>query len=172
MVTAPEIMRLPAIITSTPALSATTGILYTYDVNGVGTPTPTFSLVVTPSGMAIDSISGLIQWTPAGSGTYSVTVRAGNGIAPDAEQPFVIQAQDPPPNPIITSTPPLSATAGISYTYDVNATGTPTPTFSLVITPQGMTIDSVSGLIDEGAVVAQPRHLADQPTAGRFFVSR
>jgi len=50
--------------------------------------------------------------------------------------------------PIITSTPVTSGVAGASYAYDVNATGNPIPTFDLLTSPAGMTIDPVTGIID------------------------
>jgi C1A family cysteine protease len=50
--------------------------------------------------------------------------------------------------PHITSTPVTTAIIGQPYTYDVNATGTPEPNYSLITSPAGMTINPVSGLID------------------------
>lgn len=51
--------------------------------------------------------------------------------------------------PIITSTPITTATVGTAYTYNVTATDPDgnTLTFSLTISPPGMTINSSSGLI-------------------------
>jgi lysophospholipase L1-like esterase len=50
--------------------------------------------------------------------------------------------------PIITSTPVTQAIAGQLYTYDVDATGVPAPTYALTASPSGMTIDPTSGLIE------------------------
>lgn len=49
--------------------------------------------------------------------------------------------------PVITSTAVTDAGKGQLYTYTVTATGPPSPTFSLISKPQGMTIDTTSGLI-------------------------
>ena len=49
--------------------------------------------------------------------------------------------------PVITSTPVTSGTAGARYSYDVNATGNPVPTYSLTVMPSGMTINASTGLI-------------------------
>ena len=49
--------------------------------------------------------------------------------------------------PVITSTPVTSASVGQPYTYDVNATGSPVPSYQLVDPPLGMTIDQGTGLI-------------------------
>jgi hypothetical protein len=51
---------------------------YTYQVGAIGNPQPTFSLLANPVGMSIDSITGLIQWTPTNGqeGGHDVTVQA------------------------------------------------------------------------------------------------
>ncbi len=40
--------------------------------------------------MTINSTTGLIQWTPASAGNFNVTVKAANGVSPDATQSFII----------------------------------------------------------------------------------
>ncbi|MBA3708720.1 MAG: PQQ-dependent sugar dehydrogenase [Planctomycetes bacterium] len=49
--------------------------------------------------------------------------------------------------PSITTSPPLTAVVGAPYTYDVDASGTPASTFSLIAAPTGMTIDAATGVI-------------------------
>jgi lysophospholipase L1-like esterase len=49
--------------------------------------------------------------------------------------------------PVITSTPVAEAVVGQPYTYDVEVTGVPTPTLALLASPDGMTIDSGTGII-------------------------
>ncbi len=49
--------------------------------------------------------------------------------------------------PRITSNPNISAEIGQSYTYSVVAVGSPVPTYTLDITPLGMTIDPTTGVI-------------------------
>ena len=53
----------PPVITSSAVTSGLVGQQYSYDVNTTGNPTPTYSLTASPSGMSINSTSGLIQWT-------------------------------------------------------------------------------------------------------------
>jgi hypothetical protein len=81
----------PPVITSTPITTAVVGLPYTYTVQASGNPAPAFSLESAPQGMTIDADSGLIQWTPAETGSYTVAVRAANGIGPDAQQTYAIQ---------------------------------------------------------------------------------
>lgn len=137
-------------ITSSPVLNALVGQSYSYDVNASGSPTPVYSLNTAPSGMTINSSTGLISWKPATAGSYSVTVQASNGVSPNDVQNFTIKVTEPAITnsaPVITSAPVNSAIAGQTYSYDVNATGSPAPTFSLSSAPGGMTINSTSGLI-------------------------
>src|SRR3989339_781410 len=136
------------VITSTAVTSGSVGQLYSYDVNASGNPAPTYSLTIFPSGMTINSTSGLIQWTPSSTGNFDVTVKASNGISPDAGQSFTINVQSSTSfAPAITSTAVTSGTVGQLYTYDVDTDGNPTPTYSLSTFPSGMTINSTTGLI-------------------------
>jgi lysophospholipase L1-like esterase len=56
--------------------------------------------------------------------------------------------------PEITSVPVTQATAGQVYSYDVNATGNPAPTYALTTYPAGMTINQTTGLIQWAPTVA------------------
>ena len=49
--------------------------------------------------------------------------------------------------PHITSVPVTTAIVGQTYTYDVDANGSPVPTYSLVASPAGMGIDGTTGVI-------------------------
>lgn len=50
-------------------------------------------------------------------------------------------------NPVLLSTPETYATVGQLYTYDVDASGNPLPTYSLKTAPVGMTINATTGVI-------------------------
>jgi hypothetical protein len=49
--------------------------------------------------------------------------------------------------PQITSSPVMHSVVDQAYRYDVDATGNPAPTYQLVTSPLGMTINSVTGVI-------------------------
>ena len=149
-------------ITSSPLLSATEGQSYIYDVQAtdVDGDTLTYRLLSAPSGMTINSGSGLISWSPSTGqqGDYSVSVEVADGRGGVANQTFNLVVS-PPPNslPSIISTAELNATEGQPYNYDVEASdpdGDPL-VYSLVIAPTGMTIDSASGLIGWTPVAGQ-----------------
>lgn len=82
----------PPQIVSSPNTSAFIGEIYTYDVNATGSPTPTYSLSISPTGMTIDDESGVISWTPSVLGDVPVTVAATNTIGED-QQDYVISVK-------------------------------------------------------------------------------
>jgi hypothetical protein len=139
-------------ISSAPRTSVALGQTYRYAVQA-GDPDSdplTFSLTTAPAGMTIDT-NGLITWTPttAQFGANSVVVHVDDGNGGTVDQSFTVNvvAQQSNHLPLITSAPPLAATAGSLYSY--NATGKDpdnTPLlWSLDTAPAGMTIDPVHG---------------------------
>jgi glucose/arabinose dehydrogenase len=93
----------PPAITSPAVTTAVINAPYTYDVNATGNPAPTYSLTVFPAGMTINPTTGVISWTPPATGTFNVTVRAANGVLPDATQPFTVTVgPDLPPAAVLT----------------------------------------------------------------------
>lgn len=138
---------LPEII-SAPVTSVAPGQPYAYDVDAEGIPAPTYQLVNAPNGMTINATSGLINWTPASIGIVDVTVRANNSVGADTQEFTINVAQITNPEaPVITSAPIESAVVNIPYSYNVEATGKPSPQFSLSAAPSGMTINATTGLI-------------------------
>ena len=131
------------VITSTAATAGVVGQAYSYDVDASGTPAPTFSLLVFPAGMTINPASGLIAWTPGTAGDFNVSVQALN-LAGSDTQSYAIHVTEVP---VIISTAAVAGVVGQLYSYDVNATGSPAPTYSLLVFPAGMTINPASGLI-------------------------
>jgi large repetitive protein len=119
--------------------------VYSYTVEATGYPAPSFALVESvPDGMSIDAISGLITWTPTAPGHVEVTVQATNS-AGVASQRFTIDVTEAP---AITSTAVTTAIISQVYSYTVEATGYPAPSFGLAEpVPDGMNIDAASGLI-------------------------
>jgi hypothetical protein len=67
----------PFIFTA-PNTTGEVGQSYTYQIGAIGNPQPTFSLLANPADMSIDSITGLIQWTPNSGqeGSHNVSVQA------------------------------------------------------------------------------------------------
>ena len=74
----------PSIITS-PITSATLGLSYSYNVDAIGNPSPTYALDLSPAGMTIGLSSGLVEWTPTSAGTFDVIVNASNSEGWDTQ---------------------------------------------------------------------------------------
>jgi PKD repeat protein len=138
------VAAVPPVITSASITDANAGQLYSYDVEATGIPQPTFSLITSPAAMTIDANTSLIEWIPTQTGNFSVTVQATNAGGTDSQSFTIIVAPVPP---VITSVPVTDVNAGDLYSYDVEATGIPQPTFSLTTAPLDMTIDANTGLI-------------------------
>ncbi len=146
-------------ITSTAPTTADVGIAYTYDVESDEEPTAGFlyELLESPSGATIDPATGDITWVPViaqlGNQTFRVrgTDTAGNA---SAEQMFTVLVENDQTAvaPVIDAIAAQTATEGVAFSLDVNATDGNLPTdlltFSLVGTPPtGMQINPTTGVI-------------------------
>ncbi len=141
----------PTITTTPPAGPFTDDDAYSYDVDADGYPAPEFELTVKPSGMSINSTTGVISWTCA-EGTHDVTVRAFNSAGEDF-QTYQIVVNPAPYPPIITPIPDQVVMVG-AYTYDVQLDdpGYPIPATFTISGPSGMTIEPITGVINWAAV--------------------
>src|SRR5207237_1196082 len=99
----------PTITSAAPTATGTVGIAYAFQVmaSAAATATTTFDATGLPALGLTLSPAGLISGTPNAPGTISGTLRARNGTAPDAAQPFTIVINPAPSAPAITS--PLTA---------------------------------------------------------------
>jgi hypothetical protein len=87
-------------ITSVANTAASWGNLYHYQMLSTGNPQATYSLTTAPSGMTVNSSTGLISWTPSSSqlGSFSVTVLASNS-AGQTSQSYTVKVGNPIPTP-------------------------------------------------------------------------
>lgn len=139
----------PPFITSVPAVTAQPGDPYVYDVSAIdgdGDPLH-FFLTKAPSGMTIRPLEGTVQWFPAARGTYGVNIVVDDGNATGG-QDFTITVLNRPPD--ITGTPPLNASVGVPYIYDLAAADRNLDVldYSLIRAPEGMRIQSAAGVLE------------------------
>lgn len=75
------------VIESTPITTAKEGVAYTYDVDATDPngDTLTYSLTTSPTGMTINSATGVISWTPTIADSYEVTVEVSDGSKSDTQ---------------------------------------------------------------------------------------
>jgi len=135
------------IITSANGATFQVGLAGSFQVMATGFPTSiTFSTGgPLPSGVTL-SPSGLLSGTPAAgtSGIYHLTITASNGVAPNGTQSFTLTVDLAP---TITGVNHTTFTIGEAGSFQVTATGFPTPTISSPgPLPSGVTLSS-SGLL-------------------------
>ena len=135
-----------ATITSVDLATFHKGSLGTFTVTATGSPAPTFSKTgALPSGVTLDSTTGILSGTPSQSGSFPITIAAANGVIPAATQPFTLTVDDPA---AITSIDHVTVTQGSAGTFTVTASGYPAPTFSETgPLPTGVALDATTGVL-------------------------
>ena len=112
----------PPTITSTPGNQVVVGQPYKYQVVAndpyLNNPTFSYSLVSSGTGPTI-SAQGLVTWTPAATGSQTMTVTAtdADGSVSQVFTVAAVSAVPPPQPPQFTSTPTGPAIAGKEYQY-------------------------------------------------------
>ncbi len=105
----------PISITGTPADTAWTGQLYTYNITTADEDDdiPAFSLVQGPPDMTLDRATGQLRWTPdtADIGNHSITIQASDGRGSPANQTFTLRVLETPARPQIPPTCKISSPA-------------------------------------------------------------
>src|SRR5262249_51997709 len=117
--------NLPPAFTTGPPVDVVIGQVYRYDALAVdpGGASLTFDLVVKAEGMAVQSTSGILVWTPTTDqvGTFDVLLRVSDGRGGVALQAFQVTASLPNTPPEISSSPPGPTASGVPYEYRVQA---------------------------------------------------
>ncbi|MBI5648395.1 MAG: putative Ig domain-containing protein [Ignavibacteriae bacterium] len=141
------------VFTRSPRIIAVAGQLFRDTITASGTPAPRFFLKSGPPTMRVDSVLGIITWSPARDdrGSNAVTLEARNS-AGSVEFPYALFVQA---SPRITSTEVFTATIGKPYSYQVTAEAEPAPTFSMTVAPTGLIVNPTTGLITWTPVTGQ-----------------
>ncbi|HUN06756.1 MAG TPA: putative Ig domain-containing protein, partial [Aggregatilineales bacterium] len=138
----------PSITSAAPA-SGTVGTAYSHTYTASGTTPITFALTsgALPPGLTLTT-AGVLSGNPTTAGTFTGTVTASNGVAPNASQPFSITINPAPVAPSITSAAPASGTVGTAYSHTYTASGTAPISFALTsgALPPGLTLSSAGVL--------------------------
>ncbi|MCS7469110.1 putative Ig domain-containing protein [Stieleria sp. ICT_E10.1] len=148
--------NLPPQFTSTPVESVSLGDGWHYQATAADpTNDPlTYRLSVHPTGMVISSSTGLVRWTPDAQqvGSHDAILRVSDGRGGVDLQKFQLNVTDNTP-PVITSSAPLQAVAGLPYRYAVAAQDADEDTiaYQLQSTIPGMTINLGTGVLDWSA---------------------
>ncbi|MEM7312096.1 MAG: putative Ig domain-containing protein, partial [Planctomycetota bacterium] len=141
-------MNLPPQITSTAPRFGAVGTEYSYAfaAKDPESGTITYSLSRAPVAMSIDSDTGLVTWNPAAGdeGKHVVTLVATDEGGAVAVESFELDVLAQNTLPVINGTPPLEATAGALFHYDLLASDADLDplTFELVSAPADAEIDA------------------------------
>lgn len=166
-VSATPINRAP-VVETIPTLYVEIGGTYTYSVGAFDPDFDpfTFSLVAPPAGMTIDPTTGLLTWTPAALGSVLVAIQVTDDNGDSGNQVFDLDVVPPNNAPEFGSTPITTATVGAVYQYAMSATDADGHdlTFALDVAPDGMTLNSNTGVITWTPGLEQ---IGDQSVAAR-----
>ena len=133
---------LAPVITSAATATATVDQSFSYTITANNTPT-SFAATGLPTGLSLNTTSGLISGTPTAAGTKSVTISAINGGGTGTKTLTLTVKLLPP---LITSAATAAATVGQSFSYTITANNTPT-SFAATGLPAGLSVNTTSGLI-------------------------
>jgi hypothetical protein len=147
-----NVNQAPAIVSS-PDLNATELEPYSYQVQAIDPDLGdvlSYELVSSPSGVTIDSATGLLVWVPeeGQQGTRTISLKVSDSDGLSDQQSYQLQVRGRNYLPSITSEPVVDAEAGSEYRYAVQASDAnadSTLTFALGDFPDGMTIEPLTG---------------------------
>ncbi len=136
-----------ALAQSTLTLTAgTQGTAYSHQINGAPAGT-IYSATGLPSGLNVNSTSGLISGTPNASGTFTGTLSLVSGtITNNFSYSLVINP--PAGTPVVSSGASASGTVGTANAtiYTITASNTPT-SYNATGLPPGLTLNGTTGVI-------------------------
>ena len=143
----------PPVITTTPATAATEDVAWSY-APAASDPehgTLVWSISGKPDGMTFNPATGAMAWTPGEgiltSGAVMIRVTDNGTPAQSATQSFTIAVTPVNDAPVISSSPVITGTEDIQWTYAPAATDAENGvlTWSLVAGPSGMSINATTG---------------------------
>jgi len=167
-----DTQALSIVINAVPAISTATlpngnvGAAYNQTLTRTGGTAPfTWSVSVgtLPASLSLNAGTGAITGTPSATGTSNFTIQIADAAGATATRALAITITNAPQ---ITSTAVTSGNIGVAYSYDVNASGSPAPTYSLTTAPAGMTINTTSGVISWTPTAAGPANVTVQAANG------
>lgn len=142
----------PVIVSASEA-QAKVGEPFTYKITATNAPHLSFNATGLPSGLTVDSSTGLITGNTSASGTKPVIITATNAQGSGSKILMLSVESSAQAAPVITSSSSVSAKAGESFTHQIVATNTPT-SYTAENLPAGLSLDTSSGLISGSIATA------------------
>jgi IPT/TIG domain/Putative Ig domain len=111
----------PPVITSSGTAGGTVGTAFSYQITATNSPT-SFGASGLPTGLTVDTVSGLISGTPTAAGTSSVTLSATNSGG-TGSAPLTLTVISGGTGPLVSHTIQISSDADDGYYNNQNGTG-------------------------------------------------
>ena len=132
---------IPAISSATTA-SGQSGVPFSYQIVASNSPA-SYGASGLPTGLSVNTATGLISGTTFLTGTFSATITATNGTG-TGSQPLTISTTLGPP--VINSATTASAVVTQAFSYQITAANAPT-SFGASGLPGGLTVNTSTGLV-------------------------
>jgi hypothetical protein len=134
-------------ITSATSASGTDGSPFNYIISASNSPT-SYQASSLPSGLSVNTSTGVISGTPSVTGTFNVTISASNSVGTGSSilAISIASAVAGPSAPVISSVLTASATVGQAFTYTIVASGSPT-SYAASGLPGGLSLNPATGSV-------------------------
>ena len=133
------------VITSALTASGTVNAAFTYVLAASNVPT-SFNATNLPAGLTVNPQTGAISGTPLSAGSTSVSINAINASGTDTKTLTITIAASVTP-PVISSATTASGTSGSAFSYPIIASNSPTSYGVSGSLPNGITLNSATGLL-------------------------
>ncbi|HXB10706.1 MAG TPA: putative Ig domain-containing protein, partial [Bacteroidia bacterium] len=130
------------VITSATTAIGTINTSFSYGITGTNTPTSYAIGGTLPAGLSLNTSTGLISGTPTAAGTFIDTVKATNSGGTGIQ---VLTITINPAIPVV-ATASTTGTVGVSFSYTISATNSPT-SYSSTTLPVGLSLNTTTGVI-------------------------
>lgn len=138
------------VITSVKNLTGTEGSQLSYQITATGNPT-SYSSTTLPSGLTLNSTSGLLEGTSAVSGNYTIKISATNNVGIGETWLSISLASkliiNPNNFPTLTSSDTLTAYLGVPFTYQITTYNNLATSFEVTHLPPGLSLNATTGVI-------------------------
>ena len=133
----------PPAITSALTASAITGNAFSYQIAATRLPL-SYNATSLPSGLVVDTGTGLISGTPQVNGVFNVSISATNSGGTDTKT-LVLTISLPPP-PVITSSLAVQAAVSAPFSYQITGSNNPT-SYNATGMPAWLSVNTGTGVL-------------------------
>ncbi|MCE2862589.1 MAG: putative Ig domain-containing protein [Opitutaceae bacterium] len=137
---------LAPLITSPGTATGNVGSPFSYQIDATNGPLVTRDAVNLPPGLVVNPFTGQITGTPTTVGTTVASLVATNGVGAGPTRDLTIVIGPSLSAPVISGAISVSGQVGVSFSYGITASGTPT-SYELTGAPAWMLLNTTTGVI-------------------------